>query len=175
MKRHNLLICTRTTVSQQLPKDYKEKLARFRTSCKGKITVKKISREHINNDEVPLTFDIPTNRTVESTSPVSIAGNKKSSFTVVFSSQANGQKLPSMVISEKKLCQNKSFQLVSRQSQRVGWGYDWEKFTLRDRMAFSPTYRCSYWLATACTLISPTLFKTNWRKPIQSLPSFWVD
>lgn len=82
MKRHNLSIHTRTTVSQQLPKDYKEKLAIFRTYCQNKITEKKIRPEHITNmDEVPLTFDIPVNRTVEKTgtSTVSICttGNER--------------------------------------------------------------------------------------------------
>lgn len=82
MKRHNLSIRTRTTVSQQLPNDYKEKLAIFRTYCQNKITEKKIRPEHITNmDEVPLTFDIPVNRTVEKTgtSTVSICttGNER--------------------------------------------------------------------------------------------------
>ncbi len=57
MKRHNLSIRTRTIISQQLPKDYEEKLAIFRTYCKNKITEKKIRPEHITNmDEIPLTF-----------------------------------------------------------------------------------------------------------------------
>ncbi|KAJ8404525.1 hypothetical protein AAFF_G00337920 [Aldrovandia affinis] len=43
-------------------------MAIFRTYCKNKITEKKIRPEHITNmDEVPLTFDIPVNRTVEKT------------------------------------------------------------------------------------------------------------
>ena len=58
MKRRNLSIRTRTTVSQQLPKDYQEKLANFRAYCKNKITEKKIRPEHITNiDEIPLTFE----------------------------------------------------------------------------------------------------------------------
>ncbi|KAJ8389227.1 hypothetical protein AAFF_G00122470 [Aldrovandia affinis] len=40
----------------------------FRAYCKNKITEKKIRPEHITNmDEIPLTFDIPVNRTVEKT------------------------------------------------------------------------------------------------------------
>ena len=38
MRRRNLSIRARTTVSQQLPKDYQEKLATFRAYCKDKIT-----------------------------------------------------------------------------------------------------------------------------------------
>ena len=86
MKRRNLSIRTRTTVSQQLPKDYQEKLATFCAYCKNKITEKKIRPEHITNmDEVPLTFDIPVNRTVEKTGTRTVSirttGNEKSSFT----------------------------------------------------------------------------------------------
>ena len=114
MRRRNLSIRTRTTVSQLLPKDYQEKLATFRAYCKNKITEKKIHPEHIiNMDEVPLTFDIPVNRTVEKrgTSTVSIrtTGNEKSSFTVVLACHANGQKLPPMVIFKRKTLPKENF------------------------------------------------------------------
>lgn len=50
MNRRNFSIRTRTTVSQQLPKDEElEELAIFRTFCKSKITGKKIRPEHITN------------------------------------------------------------------------------------------------------------------------------
>ena len=114
MRRRNLSIRTRTTVSQLLPKDYQEKLATFRAYCKNKITEKKIHPEHIMNmDEIPLTFDIPVNRTVEKrgTSTVSIrtTGNEKSSFTVVLACHANGQKLPPMVIFKRKTLPKENF------------------------------------------------------------------
>lgn len=60
MKRRNLSILTQTTVSQQLPIDYEEKLATFHAYCKNKITEKKIEPEHF-------AFDIPVNTTVEKT------------------------------------------------------------------------------------------------------------
>ena len=118
MKRCHLSIHTRTTISQKLPKDYEEKLAIFRTYCTSKITKTKIQSDHITNmDEVPLSFDIPVNRTVEKirTSTVSIrtTRNKKSSFTVVLGCQANGQELPPMVILEEDFAKRK----VSR------WGH----------------------------------------------------
>ncbi|KAG5263266.1 hypothetical protein AALO_G00262940 [Alosa alosa] len=114
MKRRNLSIRTRTTVSQQLPKDYKEKLATFRAYCKNKITEKKIQPEHITNmDEVPLTFDIPVNRTVETTGTRTVSirttGTEKSSLIVVLSCQANGQKLPPMVIFKRKTLPKEKF------------------------------------------------------------------
>ncbi|TWW68205.1 hypothetical protein D4764_19G0000030 [Takifugu flavidus] len=55
-------IRTRTTVAQQLPADYQERVAIFCSDCRDKITVP----SHINNmDEVLLTFDIPLTHTVE--------------------------------------------------------------------------------------------------------------
>ncbi|KAL6468461.1 hypothetical protein MHYP_G00219850, partial [Metynnis hypsauchen] len=88
MKRRHLSIRARTTVAQRLPADYKEQLAIFRAYCSKRITEKKIQPSHIiNMDEVPLTFDIPMNHTVErkGTSTVSIrtTGHEKSVFTVV--------------------------------------------------------------------------------------------
>ena len=103
----NLSIRTRTTISQQLPKDYKEKLAIFPTYCKNKITEKKIQPKHITSiDEVLLSFNIPMNCTVKKTgtSMVSIytTGNEKSSFIVVLSCQINSWKLAPMVIFKRK-------------------------------------------------------------------------
>lgn len=114
MQRRHLSIRTRTTTSQQLPKDYDEKIINFLTYCKDKISKKTIQPDHITNmDEVPLTFDIPMNRTVEKTgaSTVSIrtTGNEKSSFTVVLGCQANGQKLPPMVIFKRKTLPKEKF------------------------------------------------------------------
>ena len=60
MKRRHLSIRTRTTVSQQLPNDYKEKLAFFRTFCKNQISEQKIHPKHITNmDEVPSPLTFP--------------------------------------------------------------------------------------------------------------------
>lgn len=64
-------------------------------------------------DEVPLTFDIPVNRTLEktwsSTVNVCTTGHEKSSFTVVLACQANGQKLPPMVIFKRKTLPKEKF------------------------------------------------------------------
>uniref|UniRef100_A0A146PAS9 Tigger transposable element-derived protein 7 n=1 Tax=Fundulus heteroclitus TaxID=8078 RepID=A0A146PAS9_FUNHE len=127
MKRRNLSIRTRTTVSQQLPKDYQEKLATFRAYCKKNITEKKIRPEHITNmDEVPLTFDIPVNRTVDKTGArtvnVRTTGNEKSSFTVVLACQANGNKLPPMVIFKRKTLPKENFPAgVVIKAHSKGW------------------------------------------------------
>ena len=53
-------------------------------------------------DEVPLTFDLPLQRTVapkgESTVNLRTTGNEKTHFTCVLGCTAAGQKLPPMVI-----------------------------------------------------------------------------
>ena len=88
MKRKNLAIRQRTTLAQQLSADHVEKLQSFRTFVQKQIAEHKIRNDNIiNMDEVPLTFDIPMNRTVEKkgTSSITIhtTGHDKSSFTVV--------------------------------------------------------------------------------------------
>ena len=114
MKRHNLSIRTRTTVSQQLPDDYQEKLMLSRTYCTNKINDQKIKLKHITNmDEISLTFDILVNRTLKRTgsSAVSIrtTENEKSSLTVVLGCQVIGQKLPPMVIFKRRTLPKEKF------------------------------------------------------------------
>ncbi|XP_072769637.1 pogo transposable element with KRAB domain [Nerophis lumbriciformis] len=127
MKRRRLSIRTTTAISQQLPNDYGEKLAIFRTYCRNKIAEKKIRPEHITNmDEVPLTFDFPVDRTVErpgtSSASVRSTWNEKSSFTVVLGCQANGQKLPPMVIFKEKTLPKEKFPAgVVIKANTKGW------------------------------------------------------
>ena len=107
MKRKNLAIRQRTTLAQQLPVDHVEKLQSFRTFVQKQIAEHKIGNDNIiNMDEVPLTFDIPMNRTVEKkgTSSITIrtTGHEKSSFTVVLACTASGRKLPPMMIFKRK-------------------------------------------------------------------------
>ena len=64
-------------------------------------------------DEDSLTFDIPVYHTLKrtGTNAVSIrtTGNEKSSLTVVLGFQANGQKLPPMVIFKRKTLPKENF------------------------------------------------------------------
>ena len=114
-------------MAQQLPSDYKEKLAIFRTYCINKITEKKIQPNHITNmDKVPLTFDIPMNHTVEKkgTSMVSIhtTGHVKSAFTIVLGCLGNREKLPPMVIFKRKMLPKEKFpaRVIVKANQK-GW------------------------------------------------------
>ncbi|XP_015253526.1 PREDICTED: secretory phospholipase A2 receptor-like [Cyprinodon variegatus] len=114
MQRCNFSIRTRTTVAQRRPADYNEKLASFHSYCSKHIADKRIQPSHITNmDEVPLTFNIPVNHTVEKkgTSMVAIhtMGYEKASFTVVLGCHANGQKLLPVVIFKRKALPKETF------------------------------------------------------------------
>ena len=54
-------------------------------------------------DEVPLTFDVPSNKTVDVTGAKTImiktSGNEKTCYTVVLACCADGTKLPPLLIS----------------------------------------------------------------------------
>lgn len=72
------------------------------------------NKEDITNmDEVPFTFNIPVNHTVEKrgTSTVSIrtTGHDRLTFTVVLGCHGNGQKLPPMVIFKRKTLAKEKF------------------------------------------------------------------
>ncbi len=63
MRRHQLSIRARTTMSQPLPDDFVEKLENFSIYVSTAIDEHVVHADHlINMDEVPLTFDIPTSR-----------------------------------------------------------------------------------------------------------------
>uniref|UniRef100_A0A8C3TR03 HTH CENPB-type domain-containing protein n=1 Tax=Catharus ustulatus TaxID=91951 RepID=A0A8C3TR03_CATUS len=114
MRRQELSVRTRTTVCQRLPADYKEKVARFRSYCKDKISENSIQPHCIiNMDEVPLTFDMPLTRTVDHTGtatvPVRTMGNEKTSFTVILGVSLAGQKLCPMVIFKRKTLPKERF------------------------------------------------------------------
>lgn len=103
MKRKGLVVRARTTLCQQLPPDYEEKLALFRTFTQTKIAEHSIGADEIiNMDEVPLTYDMPLMRTVnkkgDSSISVKTTGHERTHFTCVLSCTASGLKLPPMVI-----------------------------------------------------------------------------
>uniref|UniRef100_A0A8C3UCV9 Pogo transposable element with KRAB domain n=1 Tax=Catharus ustulatus TaxID=91951 RepID=A0A8C3UCV9_CATUS len=134
-----LSVRTRTTVCQRLPADYKEKVARFRSYCKDKISENSIQPHCIiNMDEVPLTFDMPLTRTVEHTGtatvPVRTTGNEKTSFTVVLDVSLAGQKLRPMVIFKRKTLPKERFPRgIKVHANSKGWmDEDAMKIWLRD-------------------------------------------
>ncbi|KAG8236486.1 hypothetical protein J437_LFUL016634 [Ladona fulva] len=65
MKRHDLSMRTKTTIAQKMPADYEEKIQAFHRFVIN--ACKKTSFELVqigNMDEIPLTFDVPSNKTV---------------------------------------------------------------------------------------------------------------
>ena len=86
--RRGLSVRTKTTLCQQLPPDCKEKLTNFWNFKQEKIAKNFIGpQDVINMDEVPLTFDLPLNRTVikkgESSVTLKTTGHEKTHFTCV--------------------------------------------------------------------------------------------
>lgn len=103
MRRKGLSIRARTTVCQQLPPDYQEKITNFGEFTQRKIEEYSIGPDQIiNMDEVPLTFDLPLTRTVnkkgESSITLRTTGHERTNFTCVLGCTASGLKLPPMVI-----------------------------------------------------------------------------
>ena len=67
MRKKNLTLLSRTTVCEKLPADFEEKFEAFRHFMTGQIDRYSVAADHIvNMDEVPLTFDIPMAKTVDS-------------------------------------------------------------------------------------------------------------
>lgn len=105
MKRNGFVRRAITSTGQNLPHDWEAKAASFRefvTCHKNGLALHQVG----NMDEVPVTFDLPSNFTIEKkgTSDVKImtTGNEKSKFTVVLCVTANGEKLPAYVIFRRK-------------------------------------------------------------------------
>jgi transposase-like protein len=113
MRRKQLSIRARTTVCQNLPAEFEEKLSTFRKYCQDKVNDYSIHPDHvINMDEVPLTFYLPMNRTVEKTGSSTISlktGHEKASFTCVLACTASGIHLPPMLIFKRKTMPKEKF------------------------------------------------------------------
>jgi len=112
MRRKNLSVRAVTSVGQNLPQDWEEKMASFKIYLEEK----KINVElpHIGNmDEVPMNFDMPTNRTVDAigTDDIKIetTGAEKCNFTIILCATADGGKCIPMVIFKRKTMPKEKF------------------------------------------------------------------
>ncbi len=107
LRRHNISIRRRTHISQKLPSDYDDKLLSFQ---KFVIQTRKRLNPPLhligNADQTPLTFDIPSNTTLNvkgaSTVSVQTTGHEKSRFTVMLCCMADGTKLPPYIVFKRK-------------------------------------------------------------------------
>ena len=107
MNRNGLCLRQRTKISQKLPKDLEEKIDSFQKFIIKQRKETTFELNQIGNmDETPMTFDLPSNRTVsavgEKTVLIKTTGHEKSRFTVVVACMADGSKLPPVVIFKRK-------------------------------------------------------------------------
>lgn len=107
MKRHELSLRSRTSLSQRLPADLEEKISSFQTFVKTERSSEEIDDRYIvNMDETPVFFDIVPNKTVEQTGNKSViirsSGSDKKHVTVMLAVSATGDVLPTIVIFKGK-------------------------------------------------------------------------
>ena len=107
MKRCGLVVLTRTRIAQKMPIGYESKIVSFHKFVLDARKKNGFEISHIGNmDEVSLTFDVPSNKTVDvkgaKTITVKTSGHGKTHYMVVLSCCADGTKLPPMLISKKK-------------------------------------------------------------------------
>ena len=108
MRRNGLCMRTKTTIAQKLPCEYERKIIEFH---KYVINMRKKLCFEIaqlgNMDGVPLTFDVPSNKTVDfkgaKTIMTKTSGNEKTRYTVVLACCADGTKLPPLLMFKRKL------------------------------------------------------------------------
>jgi hypothetical protein len=127
MNRNNLSNRRRTTIAQHLPDNLIEKQQEFLAY----VMYKRIQHNYLlsyiaNMDETPMTFDLPSNTTIDErgTRSVSIrtTGHERTSFTVVLTCMADGTKLPPLIIFKLKKVPKGSFpsEVVVR-ANPTGW------------------------------------------------------
>lgn len=94
-------------MGQRLPENWEEKVTNFHQFVSRQKEELVIQADHIfNMDKVPMSFDAPCSRTVDTTGaesvPVSTTGHEKTGFTVVLACSESGKKLKPMVIFKRK-------------------------------------------------------------------------
>lgn len=107
MRREGLAMRARTKLAQKMPPVYEDKIQQFHSYV---IQLRKkydFEPSQIGNmDEVPLNFDVPSNRTVDvkgiKTVAIKTSGHEKTHYTAVLSCCADGTKLPPMLIFKRK-------------------------------------------------------------------------
>ena len=127
MKRNGLSLRQKTTLAQRLPPDYEEKIVQFHQYVIRQRQAHNYPLHLVGNmDEVPVQFDMPSNRTVnavgDKTVKIRTTGNEKNRLTVVLACAGDGSKLKPLVIFKRKTMpkiQNKHGVVVTVQEK--GW------------------------------------------------------
>ncbi|KAF6119683.1 hypothetical protein HJG60_010133 [Phyllostomus discolor] len=107
MKRYGLAVCTKTRTAQKMHIEYESKIVSF---CKFVLDTRKKNGFEIsqtgNMDEAPITFDVPSNKTVDvkgaKTLTVNTSGHDEAHYTIVLSCCADGTQLPPMLSFNRK-------------------------------------------------------------------------
>ena len=107
MKRHDLSLRARTSLSQRLPADLEQKLVSFHTFVRTKREEDEFENSVIiNMDETPVYFDLQPGKTINKSGEKSVlirtTGSEKRHFTVVLAVTASGDFLPPMIIFKGK-------------------------------------------------------------------------
>jgi len=103
MRRNGLCTSTKITIAQKLTREYERKIVEFHKYVIN--TRKKLCFEigQLGSmDEVPLTFGVPSNKTVDvkgaETIMIKASGNEKTRYIVVLACCDDGTKLPPLLI-----------------------------------------------------------------------------
>ena len=114
-----------TSVGQQLPHDWEEKVELFK--CYVNEKKQGVELMHIGNfDEVPMSFDLPGNFTVDikdaENVKITTTGSEKCNFTVALCVTADGSKLPPFVIFKRKTIPKENYPKgIIIQANEKGW------------------------------------------------------
>ena len=108
MRRNGLCMRTKTTIAQKLPREYERKIIEFHKyviNMRNKLCFEIVQLGNMN--EIPLTVDVPSNKTVDvkgaRTIMIKTSGNEKTRYTVVLACCADGTKLPPLLIFKKNV------------------------------------------------------------------------
>jgi len=102
MRRNGLCMHTKTTIARKLPREYERKMIEFH---KYVINMRKnlcFDKGQLwNMDDIPLTFDVPPNKTVDVKGAKAImiktSGNEKTRYTVDLACCADGTKASTFI------------------------------------------------------------------------------
>ena len=94
MNRHGLSIRRRTTIAQRLPDAYEDQILEFQLFCIKQRQRNDYPLSRIGNaDQTPLTFDLPSQTTINSKGDMSVSikttGHEKDRFTVMLTCTAD--------------------------------------------------------------------------------------
>lgn len=127
MSRNSLANRRRTTVAQRLPEEYNELQQSFLSYVLYMRTENKYSLNLIGNmDETPLSFNLPSNTTVEErgkrTVSILTTGHEHTNFTVTLTCLADGTKLPPLIVFKLKNVPRENFpDGVYVRANKTGW------------------------------------------------------